>query len=90
MHEVNFQVGISADAWQELDTNWQKVAAQVFLNFVLVLKSSISQGSPLAMAVGHWLAWRLRPDRRVVEPGRGKQQEYKVARWRWHGGGYLA
>jgi hypothetical protein len=24
-----FQVGISADAWQELDTNWQKVAAQV-------------------------------------------------------------
>ena len=27
--DVNFQVGISADAWQELDTNWQKVAAQV-------------------------------------------------------------
>ena len=27
--DANFQVGISADAWQELDTNWQKVAAQV-------------------------------------------------------------
>ena len=23
------QVGISPDAWTELDTNWQKIAAQV-------------------------------------------------------------
>ena len=38
MLEDNFQVGISADAWQELDTNWQKVAAQVILNFCLILK----------------------------------------------------
>ena len=37
MLEDNFQVGISADAWQELDTNWQKVAAQVFLNFWPIL-----------------------------------------------------
>ena len=27
--EGNNQVGISPDAWRELDTNWQKVAAQV-------------------------------------------------------------
>ena len=27
--ETNNQVGISPDAWRELDTNWQKVAAQV-------------------------------------------------------------
>ena len=82
MLEANFQVGISADAWQELDTNWQKVAAQVFLDFFLNLKLSkfVSKGSPLAMVAGHWLAWRLWPDWRVVEPGRGKQQEYKVAR----------
>ena len=42
MLEDNFQVGISADAWQELDTNWQKVAAQVFLDFWPILKSLIS------------------------------------------------
>ena len=31
--EGSSQVGISADAWQELDTNWQKVAAQVLIIF---------------------------------------------------------
>ena len=42
MLEENFQVGISADAWQELDTNWQKVAAQVILDFCHTLKSNLS------------------------------------------------
>ena len=51
-NDVNFQVGISADAWQELDTNWQKVAAQVlaFCLFSMSRNDEISQGPPLAMA----------------------------------------
>ena len=36
------QVGISPEAWREMDTNWQKVAAQVdissILSFVLFTK----------------------------------------------------
>lgn len=47
--EGNSQVGISADAWQELDTNWQKVAAQVIVNYYPIFKTT-SQGSSLAMA----------------------------------------
>ena len=52
-NDVNFQVGISADAWQELDTNWQKVAAQVLAFCLFSMWSrndKISQGPPLAMA----------------------------------------
>ena len=50
--DANFQVGISADAWQELDTNWQKVAAQGlgFCLFSMSRNDKISQGPPLAMA----------------------------------------
>lgn len=29
LKETNKQIGITQDAWNELDTNWQKVEAQV-------------------------------------------------------------
>ena len=51
--EGSSQVGISADAWQELDTNWQKVAAQVFLIWLQIffyIKMINSLGASLAMA----------------------------------------
>ena len=52
--EGSSQVGISADAWQELDTNWQKVAAQVCLIWlqkkIFFLKLINSLGASLAMA----------------------------------------
>ena len=67
--EGSSQVGISADAWQELDTNWQKVAAQVRHHFENIKKCNeyiiISLGSPLAMAPRYrtsgrfWTNWRV-------------------------------
>ena len=63
LQETNRNVGITPEAWNEIDTNWQKVESQVsafFRHFFLVVRSRFTSDSflfvsapPLAMASGH-------------------------------------
>ena len=95
--DANFQVGISADAWQELDTNWQKVAAQVLALCSLACHEMIEYrkvrhwqwlldtGLPGDFGqIGEWL------NQGEVSSCTTCRDIDREARWRWHGDGDLA